>query len=509
MSFSWAKVHGRRARGHPLRVPGGTGWSRHRNGLSFSVVRCDQSSLYTPRSLCIGLFWTLQSWDVAYWSMGQRDVQRARAAQVGSLMRSYRESFAPGGGRRRLTQEALLERMGSVDSDYAERYSHATVSRWESGSVRPTLQRLRVFGKALNLSQTEVAGLILLAGLAPDFRTAVNRATGSGDESRGNGATPDPVSAPGVADDPEASAPEGTPSVLRAALRFGFLRVLPLALCIAGGYALSVFGWNNAWMPAAYVAFATGIVLAQGFLLPERQVPLREFFWVSVFFVLSTPLLQFALIRTDHYGFYTIGHIAGTQMPYMLALLVNLVVASVAGLMFQLLWRRQYSDDSDGSSPLRRAAWVALPPVISVYATVVVITNISVSIQLAVLMPVLGAVFAALLVLHDPAFIPSERDRLFLLSTTSVLAMISAVLGIVAMLAIYVSPDLPRVLPDHNLLGSWEIDFAKLGLSREEALDGLNLGYMWHAIWVFAFIFFVVGGRLMASIYRIDVGRRG
>ena len=65
-------------------------------------------------------------------------MQRARAVQVGLLMRSYRESFSPGGGRWWLTQEALLERMGSVDSDYAERYSHATVSRWESGGTRHT-----------------------------------------------------------------------------------------------------------------------------------------------------------------------------------------------------------------------------------------------------------------------------------------------------------------------------------------------------------------------------------
>ena len=92
----------------------------------------------------------------------------------------------------------------------------------------------------------------------------------------------------------------------------------------------------------------------------------------------------------------------------------------------------------------------ALPPLIFVYAVVVVITNISVSIQLAILLPVLGAVFTALLVLRDPAFRPSERDRLFLLSTASVLAMISTALGVVAILSIYLSPDLPSVLPDHN-----------------------------------------------------------
>ena len=93
--------------------------------------------------------------------MSERDVVRARAAQVGFLMRSYRQSFSAGGGRRGLTQEALLERMGSVDRNYAERYSHGTVSRWESGGTRPTIQRLKVFGKALDLSRTEVAGLIL------------------------------------------------------------------------------------------------------------------------------------------------------------------------------------------------------------------------------------------------------------------------------------------------------------------------------------------------------------
>ena len=69
-----------------------------------------------------------------------------------------------------------------------------------------------------------------------------------------------------------------------------------------GASALSIYGWNNAWMPTAYVAFALGIVLAQGFLLPDREASLREFFWVSLFFLLTTPLLQFASIYMDHYN---------------------------------------------------------------------------------------------------------------------------------------------------------------------------------------------------------------
>ena len=440
--------------------------------------------------------------------MASKSIQRARAAQVGLLMRSYRESFSPGGGRRGLTQEALLERMGSVDSDYAERYSHATVSRWESGDTRPTLQRLRVFGKALNLSQTEMAGLVLLAGLATDFQTALSHVTGSRAGAAGLGAASEPRPAPGVVRDTGTLPSGNTRSTLEDAVRFGILRVFPLGLCIVGGYALSLFGWNNGWMPTAYIAFTMGIVLAQGFLFRDREAGLREFFWVSLFFLLTTPLLQFARIHTDHYGFYAIGSLAGTQMPYVLALLLNLWIASAAGLAFQLLWERQYSGAGDGTSALRRAASVVLPPVIFAYVTVVVITNISVSVHLTVLLPVLGVVFAALLVLRDPAFNPNERDRLFLLSTTTVLVMISGVLGIGAILAIYLSPDLPSVLPDHNLLWSWEINLAGLGFSREEALDRLNVGYVWHTTWVFGYMFFLVFGRLIVSLYRIDGSRR-
>ena len=436
-------------------------------------------------------------------------MQRARAAQVGLLMRSYRESFSPGGGRRGLTKEALLERMGSVDGDYSERYSDATVSRWESGGTRPTLQRLKVFGKALDLSRTEVAGLILLAGLATDFRAALGQVTGSdGDRAIGNGPTPEPRSASYVAASTESY--EDRKHDVHPQDR-------NLFLVLEGPAARDVHSWRvcafvlrlEQCLDAHSVClFRNWNRTGAGIPATGPCAPFREFFWVSLFFLLTTPLLQFASTRVDHYNFHTIGNIAGTQMPYMLALLLNLVIAAAAGLMFQLLWKRQYSGDSNGSSALRRAASVALPPVISVYAVVVVITNTSVSIQLAVLMPVLAAVFTALLVLRDSAFNPSERDRLFLLSTASVLTMISATLWIVTMMAIYLSPDLPRVLPDHNLLRSWEIDFAELGLSREEVLDGLNLGYMWHAIWVFAFMFFVVGGRLIVSIYRIDGGQR-
>ena len=221
------------------------------------------------------------------------------------------------------------------------------------------------------------------------------------------------------------------------------------------GYAVSLLGWGeNAWTPALYVGLAVGMVFAQGVLLPDRSADLREFFWVSLFFLLSTPLLQFAPLRMDHYGLYTIGNIAGTHVPYMLALLVNLALASSAGLAFQLSWRWQESKHANDVTALQRAAWAVWPPVGLVYAVVLVFSNVSVWAQLAFLMPTVALVFTTLLVVSDPSTNPSPRDRQFLLWIVVALGFIAPTLGLITILTVYVSPDLPRVLPDHNLLRS-------------------------------------------------------
>ena len=99
----------------------------------------------------------------------ERDTQRVRVAQVGLLMKAYREAFAPGLGQKGISQDEPLVRMADVDANYSQRFSHTTVSRWESGATRPTVERLIVFRKALNLTQDEVDGLLLPAGLVACF----------------------------------------------------------------------------------------------------------------------------------------------------------------------------------------------------------------------------------------------------------------------------------------------------------------------------------------------------
>ena len=241
----------------------------------------------------------------------ERDVLKYRAVQVGFVMRSYREAFLREDGRRGLTQEELLKKMGQVDDTYAQRFSHATVSRWESGTTRPTAGRITVFGQALGLSETEIAGMILLGGLAPDFKSAGNFI--------GN-VEYEPSDTEFISDwhDEQLSgeSAKGSLKLLRDLVGFLVLKCLPLGLLIAGlGYALSFLDWSVAWTPVAYTGLVVGLVLAVGFIFPNNSVPMREFFWVSMFLVLTTPLLQFAPIVMDHYNFYRIGSFAGTPHP--------------------------------------------------------------------------------------------------------------------------------------------------------------------------------------------------
>ena len=153
------------------------------------------------------------------------------------------------------------------------------------------VQRLRIFGKALNLSETEVEGLIVLAGLAPDFETAREHMGGSV-------SFPDPVEEAGPSRDPSTvSTMAGAggdepaiPAFLRAALRrLAFRLLLPALYVVMGGYALSAMGWNDDWMPLAYLMVTSLLVMTQTLVWPDRREDLGDLYWASMFILLACP----------------------------------------------------------------------------------------------------------------------------------------------------------------------------------------------------------------------------
>lgn len=115
---------------------------------------------------------------------------------------------------------------------------------------------------------------------------------------------------------------------------------------------------------------------------------------------------------------------------------------------------------------------------------------------------VLTAVCMTLLVLRDPVVTPNDRDRRFLLWVVSIIGIVMTVAGGAVVMTVYLVPNQPSMLPDHNLLFTWVVDYQRLGYPSSEALYRLMSGYLWHGMATMVYMIFVVGGTVLGAIYR-------
>ena len=422
------------------------------------------------------------------------ETRRIRAKQVGMLMQAYRRAFTPQGGSGRLSQEGLLKLMGQVDPIYLERYNHSTVARWESGATRPTEERLKVFGQALNLSDAEVEGLIRLAGI---YEERQNGQSLNGSELR---------EGPGEAQVSAGDSSESTgytPSFFVQGIRFSLSRLVLPGLGVAAiGFALASSGWNATWMMMLYIIVVAGLVLAQGFLRLRRSNELRELYFISVFFLLSSKLLQAPLIRMDPFGYYAIGDFASTPMPYLFSLLTSLLLALAAGLTFDFLWRRQLAGEVSTFNIWQRTACTSFTPLILIYAACLLLTGLGTWIYLLLVFSILGGSFMALLILRDETVSFTQWERRLLLQSGLAVTIVLTAVGGALVVIMYLYPSM-MAIPDHTLIRSWEIDFAALGYPKDELMERYRIGAVWSSLATVVYMVVALGGSLLITIYRL------
>ncbi len=416
------------------------------------------------------------------------------------LMQAYRRAYGQREGNSRLSQEGLLRLMGQVDPRYLERYNHSTVARWESGATTPTRDRLEVFGRALELSEAEIDGLIRLSGLYGEEEEEPQR---EGTNAEISGAVPstntpeEPATAPAEVQDPRFSS---------NLVNLGLTRVAFPGLLVAGsGYLLASLGWNASWVMILYITLAIGLVLVQGFLKLRRSNDLRELYFMSVFFLLGGNLLLAPVLRMDPYGFYAIGDFGGTPIPYLLALIANLLLALIAGLIFDSLCRLQYASSLGANGSLARAALAAFPPLGLVYLVAFFLFCLGAWIYLLAMFAVMGAVVMGLLVLRDKKVNFTEWQLRLLLQTTAGFLIVLTAIGGLATIILYLEPSVLSV-PNHTLIRSWEIDFDVLGYSMSELMDRYRIGAVWSSVATIAYMVIALGGSLLLSIARYDSG---
>ena len=436
------------------------------------------------------------------------EVQKIRAKQVGVLMRHYRSSFRAEDGQTGLTLEGVLGRMAEGNQRY-ESSAPSTVSRWESGETMPRKRRLQEFGAALNLSQHEIDGLVALAGIDTEIKPQAARAAGIALERHEQDA--DAPSTGSGRLTPESGGALGQSSVrssLAQALQEGIFQfLLPILAIAGGGYLLSSLGITDTWILLLYIGLAIGLVVFQGVLRMRRADRLRDLLFMSLFFVLSAPVMQIPFVHTDHYGFYLLGDPTDSAKLILLSLAGCLSMALVASLAFDLLWRWQYSGRGARKAH-HRAIWAVAPPVALVYLCILLFGQSGAWIQYSFVLSVLGGAFITLALLRDETITLSEWDRRFLLWSAFMTVLVLTAVASATVLVSYSEFSLLST-KGHTLIHSWDVDYGAWGYSEQELLDRNRISYVWSAALILAYMVIVIGGTLIAIIYRLDTTETG
>ena len=202
----------------------------------------------------------------------------------------------------------------------------------------------------------------------------------------------------------------------------------------------------------------------------------------------------------------TIPGFAGTPIIYLVVLIANLLQAAAAGIVFDLLWRWQYSSGRGSSKAFYRAAWVAVPPLALVYSCNLLTARVAECFALLVVLPVVAGVLISLLVLRDRQVTVSEWDRRFLLQASMGLTIALTVLGGVSIMAFYWEPVLLSDTHHTTLFYSSPIDFNALGFPQSELLDRYRVTSSWSSLTTLVYMAVILGGSLMVTIYRLGSG---
>ena len=435
------------------------------------------------------------------WSMAGSDTDDGAAVLVGRLIRSYRDDVRLNG--RRLSQDGLLTLMVERGEGYAADLDRSNVSRWESGARLPPREFLVAFGRSLRLPEPEMDRMLVVAGydsLTDEEGQAALLAAAQSLESQ---VVTLQREVRGLVDSTATPAAVDATAVMMNALR----RMAPTGIyALVVGFVLNALGQNGTLALLGYVLVGFAIVIGQWalrWLKTDRgrteHDHVVDLFFISLFFLLNTNLLIGVLTRADHFGFYTLGALTNTPMPFLFTMLVNLALALIASIMFSVLWTRQQGS-GDGRISHSRAVWITLPPILLTYANVVMFTNLGTWIYFMVVFGILFGAFTIIVALNEPGTSLGDFDSVF---RTAIVAMaLLCSFGVAGTLATYLAPDAMVTASEFRIVPLPEIGAEELGYTPEEGVELMRLGNLWMSLASIVYLVTVLGGYLLVTIRR-------
>ena len=395
---------------------------------------------------------------------------------VGRLVRSYREDSTHGGGY--LSRDVLLylitaHREIGKDGNTLN-YSHSDLSRWESGESVVPKEFLEDFCTALEISKPESDEML-------DLLSSSNAG------SNGTGSDRNPVT---------------------AMMNSSFGKIMPPGgYTSLGGFSFGALGFNGTESLLAYVggllALVTGLGVWRWRKSGETDEVIDDLFFVSLLFLLNTPLLLGAVTRVDPYGLFALPAFEVGAFLFMLVIIINLTLSLAAWYLFIYLRRWFRSEENRRRlNPYMRSVGITLPPIISVYAFILLFGNLGGWIFYLAILGTLFAAFTVILAFSAPDIHWSERKVKWATPVVLQVIVILCLVGIASMLVAYIEPSLIVETDRRNFIWSWESGFESLRFSENELIERFQVGVVWMSLAAIAYLTIIVGSYVVVTVRR-------
>lgn len=406
--------------------------------------------------------------------------QKSSMRLVGRLIRSYREDSMHGGGA--LSKDVLLYMIAShkeISRDgIAAQYDSSDLSRWENGESLVPGEFLQDFCTALEISPSEAKDMISLVDSEIESERRVSDAN----------------------------------PVIAVTKNLTGKIVPPGGYTSLGGFSFGALGFNGTESLLAYVggllALITGLGVWRWRKSGESDEVLDDLFFVSLLFLLNTPLLLGAVTRVDPYGLFTLPAFEVGAFLFMLVILVNLTLSLAAWYFFIYLRRLLLREENRARlNPYIRSVGITLPPIISVYAFILLFSNPGGWMYFLVILGTLFAAFTVILAFNDPDAGWSESKVKWGPPVVLQVIVILCVLGVAGMLVTYLEPSLIVDTARRNLLWSWGSGFMSLGFTEDELIERFRVGVVWMSLAAIAYLATIIGSYLVVTVRRYAADR--
>ena len=436
---------------------------------------------------------------------------------VGMVIKGYRDAAG-------LSQERLADLLRE-DVNYRGTQDRSQISNFERGRFLPSEEFLTAFIKAITpllsekgfqLDDKEANHLLYIAGYASQTDIDVSGLTiAVRDAQQRIHADVEDVAAGQQRLQGELivlSQQVSNNVSINERVKDTLIKMLPPAIYVATiGYAIDALGLVRNWILLAYFIVSIGIVAGTVLLRrirSDNDEHIGDLFFVSVFFTLNSPLLQGAFTRMDPYGFHALPQYEGGNLPFVLAMTLNLVLALTSSIIFNVL-RNWLRTGNNALSPLARAVWATLPPVAFLYTNILIFGNPGMWIFFLIAFGVIFGSFVAIATVKDPETHLTEHDAWMLKATFAAIVVLSSILAVGTFFE-YAEPNIVAS-SNHNTFWSSDTEsaifaaptpehFEKLGYPADEYIDRIRYGTLWTGIATNLFWVTVFGFNIMAAI---------